>query len=533
MLIRLPNACSCLLVMFLTYYYFFGASSRRLHSQAMTIITKCAIMNPNSLCQVWVTRMASYKVIQDIEAEDKLVGPLSLRQFIYAGIAAVALYICFLAYSRGVPFLIVFFLPVAAIAGFFGFPWKGEQPTEIWALARIRFAVKPRVRIWNQDGVKDLVTVMAPKVMPKQPVRNLSQTEVQSRLKALADTIDSRGWATRNANYQYYANQRQPQSDRLVNASDIKPEAIPLDAFLPSNDILDDQNPVAKNLDTLLAKSNQQARQRVMQEMAQASQPPPAPAATNVQGGQPATTPAVANQAAGGLAGVSGLQFQEVSSAGYSPAPSLPRPITPMTFSPSANGQVPQGQPTANPYWFAGPQGAAAPVNPAVPQPLVQPQTIQAVPAAAPPQAITPNMAAQPGPAPAPGVLPTGLAPVQAGEPTPQEQAMAQQLRANNQSTMDINYNHMRVMPAPASASLANALEPAGLQPPAPGVPTNAAPVTHQPDPAILELAKNDDLNVATLARQAEREVNKTTEGGHDVSAMSNGTSNGVEIPLR
>jgi hypothetical protein len=31
--------------------------------------------------------MATYKVIQDIEAEDKLVGPLSLKQFIFALIA--------------------------------------------------------------------------------------------------------------------------------------------------------------------------------------------------------------------------------------------------------------------------------------------------------------------------------------------------------------------------------------------------------------------------------------------------------------
>ena len=41
--------------------------------------------------------MATYKVIQDIEAEDKLVGPLTLKQFIYAGISALCLYICFIA----------------------------------------------------------------------------------------------------------------------------------------------------------------------------------------------------------------------------------------------------------------------------------------------------------------------------------------------------------------------------------------------------------------------------------------------------
>ena len=68
--------------------------------------------------------MATYKVIQDIEAEDKLVGPLTLRQFIYAGVSAVALYICFLAYTGHATFLLAVFLPIAAASGFFAFPWS-------------------------------------------------------------------------------------------------------------------------------------------------------------------------------------------------------------------------------------------------------------------------------------------------------------------------------------------------------------------------------------------------------------------------
>lgn len=50
--------------------------------------------------------MATYKVIQDIEAEDKLVGPLTLRQFVYAGIAAVSGYLGFLMATKGAPFML-------------------------------------------------------------------------------------------------------------------------------------------------------------------------------------------------------------------------------------------------------------------------------------------------------------------------------------------------------------------------------------------------------------------------------------------
>ena len=33
--------------------------------------------------------MAQYKVPQDVEAEDKLIGPFSFRQFIYLGVAVL------------------------------------------------------------------------------------------------------------------------------------------------------------------------------------------------------------------------------------------------------------------------------------------------------------------------------------------------------------------------------------------------------------------------------------------------------------
>ena len=54
--------------------------------------------------------MAQYKVIQDIEAEDKLLGPLTLRQFIYAAITVV---LGFIAYKFAAisPYLIILFLP--------------------------------------------------------------------------------------------------------------------------------------------------------------------------------------------------------------------------------------------------------------------------------------------------------------------------------------------------------------------------------------------------------------------------------------
>src|SRR5471030_1443257 len=107
--------------------------------------------------------MSTYKVLQDIEAEDKILGPLTLRQFIYALIAALFLYISFICLTKGASYLLVLFLPPALFTGFFAFPFGKDQPTEVWALAKIRFLFKPRLRIWDQSGIKELVTVTVPK----------------------------------------------------------------------------------------------------------------------------------------------------------------------------------------------------------------------------------------------------------------------------------------------------------------------------------------------------------------------------------
>jgi hypothetical protein len=177
--------------------------------------------------------MATYKVLQDIEAEDKLLGPLTLRQFIYAGACVFLLYLAFLMITNGIGLIAPVFVLPAFLFGFLAFPWRGEQPTEVWALAKVRFYVKPRKRIWNQTGIRDLVTITVPKQIERNYTNGLSQTEVRSRLKALAATIDSRGWAIKNVNASTYAqpgllssNSNDPNSDRLIGIGSL-PNPLP------------------------------------------------------------------------------------------------------------------------------------------------------------------------------------------------------------------------------------------------------------------------------------------------------------------
>ena len=112
--------------------------------------------------------MATYKVIQDIEAEDKFLGPLTLKQFIFAAGGAVFGYLSFLSVMKGAPFLLAVFVPPMLLGLFLAIPWSSEQSTEIWVLAKLRFLFKPKSRIWDQTGLEELVTVTVPKKEEKQ-----------------------------------------------------------------------------------------------------------------------------------------------------------------------------------------------------------------------------------------------------------------------------------------------------------------------------------------------------------------------------
>lgn len=214
--------------------------------------------------------MATYKVIQDIEAEDKLIGWLTPRQCIYAAIVLISAFMCFLFATKGVWWLSLPMLPHMILLGTLCAPFVHDQPSEVWLLAKIQFSLKPRRRIWNQSGIKELVTITVPKKIERHLTDGLSQSEVKSRLQALANTIDSRGWAVKNVNVNLFA---QPgyaaagNSDRLLDGDSLPQEVSTLD-ITGVDDILDEQNnPTAQHLDQMITQSAQTHRQQAVAQM--------------------------------------------------------------------------------------------------------------------------------------------------------------------------------------------------------------------------------------------------------------------------
>jgi hypothetical protein len=143
--------------------------------------------------------MAVYKVPQDVEAEDKLVGPFTFRQFIFLIVAAIALFLVVQLF-RVNPVLSIIPLPIFIVFAFLGIYRRPDQPVEIYLMAVLRFYLKPHRRIWDQEGIIETVHITAPKKVKHQYTDGLSQAEVKSRLDTLSRVMDSRGWAVKNIN---------------------------------------------------------------------------------------------------------------------------------------------------------------------------------------------------------------------------------------------------------------------------------------------------------------------------------------------
>jgi hypothetical protein len=207
--------------------------------------------------------MATYKILQDIEAEDKLLGPLTLRQFIYAGATALLGFIAFKIASATTIYFAVPFLPFIALFAVLAAPFGHDQPNEVWLIAKVNYFLRPHRRVWDQDGIHELVTITAPKKVEGPVLKNYSPTEAKSRLQELAKTIDTRGWSVKNVNVNLYT---QPNyfsdvisPERLVSVEEM-PKEVPSIDIRPEDDIFETSNPKSRSINQIITSSTKAQR---------------------------------------------------------------------------------------------------------------------------------------------------------------------------------------------------------------------------------------------------------------------------------
>jgi hypothetical protein len=204
--------------------------------------------------------MATYKVPQDVEADDKLIGPFSFRQFIYLIIVAMA---CALAWGLAQVFigLVIIPLPIILLFGALALPLRKDQPMEIYLAALVSFYLKPHKRLWDPDGVESLIEITVPKTIEVRRTKDITQADAEQRFSYLANIVDSGGWAIRGTGV---------QSGSMTMNTDVFLEA------QSAQDILDTSSSVGQSFNAMMDKEAERMRQQAIERM---RQPAPSPAA--------------------------------------------------------------------------------------------------------------------------------------------------------------------------------------------------------------------------------------------------------------
>lgn len=193
--------------------------------------------------------MAEHKVPQDVEADDKLIGPFSFRQFVYLMVALGCGFVAFVFAQIAIPLAIIP-APVCIFFLIIALPLRKDQPTEIYVAALIKYFLKPKTRIWQADGEKPLVEISNPTIDEAPKIKDLAGDEVSRRLSFLSNLSDTQGWSTRGLSAPINnTNLNDEFAINAVNAEDIMDSAL------------------SDSFDQLLDKSEQQIRQNAINQM--------------------------------------------------------------------------------------------------------------------------------------------------------------------------------------------------------------------------------------------------------------------------
>ena len=275
--------------------------------------------------------MAEHKVPQDVEAEDKLIGPFSFRQFMFLLVALGAGFVAFFLGRISIPLALIpapislFFLVIAL-------PLRKDQPTEVYVAALVRYAFAPRLKVWQADGEKSTVEISAPIVDTSPKTKDLAGEEVSQRLSFLAKLSDTQGWSTRGMGVP-------------VNNTNLNDDIASSVSNTP--DILEEGN-MSESLERKLDQSEVEARNRAINRMKQV-----------------ATNQVLAKQAA--------TKLQQTATMPVMPAPPV-RPATQQPIPQLINHPIRQTTPSTQPVASVTYQ---LPTNPVMTTPAPHPSQAQ------------------------------------------------------------------------------------------------------------------------------------------------------------
>jgi len=130
-----------------------------------------------------------FQIPQFTEIEDKIIGPFTLKQFLYLAVGAFIVYILY----RIFPFLVFLLLslPVAAVCMALAFVRVNQQPLINVIKNFFRFLKKPDFYIWKKPEPKKITEIKTDTdIIKKEPINQRDKIVPREKLQEIGWKIE-------------------------------------------------------------------------------------------------------------------------------------------------------------------------------------------------------------------------------------------------------------------------------------------------------------------------------------------------------
>ena len=99
-----------------------------------------------------------YQVPQFIDIEDRIIGPLTLKQFLYLAFAGALLFVFWFLFAFYIWVIVA--IPIAGGAAAFAFLKINDRPFVYFFLAFVKYFTKPKLYIFSGAGNKEKLSLI-------------------------------------------------------------------------------------------------------------------------------------------------------------------------------------------------------------------------------------------------------------------------------------------------------------------------------------------------------------------------------------
>jgi len=129
-----------------------------------------------------------FQVPQFIEVEDKIAGPLTLKQVLYLVFAGGISFLSYFVFNFFFWILLTAFL--VAIALVFGFAKYNGQPISKIFFASVEFLWKPRFYLWKRESEEVIIKTPQIPQLQKAPVKIIPTEKVLAERESLSGVLN-------------------------------------------------------------------------------------------------------------------------------------------------------------------------------------------------------------------------------------------------------------------------------------------------------------------------------------------------------